>query len=110
MFLEFPFYNTFIEKPLIKRLNNIDLLHKLQFYDELSTEKISKAFKTYAKNYRTETIHSKNPSVQLKTIESSIKDYFKDLLNQIKGFKYQITVKVLLRKHREYGDICSFLF
>ena len=26
-------------------------------------------------------------------------------MNQIKGFKYQITVKVLLRKHREYGDI-----
>ena len=26
-------------------------------------------------------------------------------MNQTKGFKYQITVKVLLRKHREYGDI-----
>ena len=30
---------------------------------------------------------------------------FKDLLDEIKGFKYQITVKVLLRKHKETGDV-----
>ena len=30
---------------------------------------------------------------------------FKDLLDQIKGFKYQITVKVLLKKHKQNGDI-----
>ena len=29
--------------------------------------------------------------------KSSIKDLFKDLLNETKGFKYQITVKVLLK-------------
>ena len=29
----------------------------------------------------------------------------KDLLDEIKGFKYQITVKVLLSKHKENGDI-----
>ena len=29
----------------------------------------------------------------------------KDLLDEIKGFKYQITVKVLLRKYKENGDI-----
>ena len=28
----------------------------------------------------------------------------KDLLDEIKGFKYQITVKVLLSKHKENGD------
>ena len=32
-------------------------------------------------------------------------DFVKDLLNEIKGFKYQITVKTLLRKHKENGDI-----
>ena len=33
------------------------------------------------------------------------KDLFKDLLDEVKCFKYQITVKVLLRKHKENGDI-----
>ena len=35
-FRELPFYNTLIEKPHIKRLKNLDLLHELPFYDELS--------------------------------------------------------------------------
>ena len=37
---------------------------------------------------------------------------FKDLLGEIKGFKYQITVKVLLRKEKQNGDIelSSFYF
>ena len=30
---------------------------------------------------------------------------FKDLLDEIKGFKYQITVKVLLNKYKKNGDI-----
>ena len=30
---------------------------------------------------------------------------FKDLLDEIKGFKCQITVKVLLRRHEQNGDI-----
>ena len=30
---------------------------------------------------------------------------FKDFLDETKGFKYQIAVKVLLRKHKENGDI-----
>ena len=34
---------------------------------------------------------------QLETSKSSIKDLFSDLLNETKVFKYQITVKVLLK-------------
>ena len=30
---------------------------------------------------------------------------FRDLLHEIRGFKYQITVKVLLSKHKVNGDI-----
>ena len=30
---------------------------------------------------------------------------FKDLLNEIKAFRYQIAGKVLLSKHKENGDI-----
>ena len=35
----------------------------------------------------------------------SIEDLFKDLLNKIKGFKYQITVTVLLINYKINGDI-----
>ena len=34
-----PFYNTFIEKPEIKKITNVKLLRELPFYDELSIVK-----------------------------------------------------------------------
>ena len=37
----------------------------------------------------------------------ALKDFFKDLSGEIKCFKYQITVKVLLSKHKENGSIIS---
>ena len=39
-----------IEKPYIKRLNNIDMLRELPFYNELNISKTSKAFKGYARS------------------------------------------------------------
>ena len=105
LFQELPFCNVLIEKPRIKRLKNIVLLHELSFYDELSIEKISKAFTRYARSYRTEIIDLKDPLVQLEPNKSSIKDLFKDLLVETNGFKYQITMKVLLRKYKENESI-----
>ena len=35
-----PFHNVLIEKPKIKHLSNIELLHELLLYDELSVVKI----------------------------------------------------------------------
>ena len=37
--------------------------------------------------------------------KSSIKDLFSDLLNETNGFKYQITVKVLLKKYKLNEEI-----
>ena len=79
-------------KKRIKRLKNIDLLHKLPFYNELSIDKISKAFKRYARSYKIEMIDSKEPLVQLEASKSNIKDLYKDLLDKINGFKYQMKV------------------
>ena len=76
-------------------------MHELPFYDELSAVEISKAFKRYARNYKVEIIDLKDPLAQLEARKSSIKDFLKDLLNKMKGFKYQITVKVLLSKEKE---------
>ena len=98
------FYNVLIEKPEIKKLSNIELLHELPFYDELSITEISKAFKRYARSYKVEIVDHKDPLVQLQASKSSIKDLFKDLLNEMKGFKYQITVAVLLSKEKRNGD------
>ena len=50
-------------------------------------------------SYKVETIERKVPIVQLEASESSIKDLFSDLLNETKAFKYQITVKILLKKN-----------
>ena len=104
LFQKPPFHNTFIEKPCIKHLKNIDLLHELPFYNELSIKQVLKAFKRYARSCKIEIIDSKDPLAQLEASKSSIKDLFKDILDDIKGFKYQITVKVLLRKHNENED------
>ena len=35
----------------------------------------------------------------------SIKNLFKDLLNELKDFKYQITLAVLLSKVKDNGEI-----
>ena len=50
-------------------------------------------------------IDSEDPLPQLEASKSSIKDFFKDLLDSIKGFKYQITVKVLFKKHNKKRGI-----
>ena len=68
------------------------------FYNELSMLQISKACKEYARSYKIKIINSKDPLAQLEASKSSIKDLFKDLSNEMKGFKYQIIVKVLLSK------------
>ena len=49
-------------------------------------------------SYQVEIIERKDPIIQLKESKSSVKDLFNNLLNERKGFKYQITVKVLLKK------------
>ena len=101
-FKELPFYNKPIKKPKVKRLKNIDQLAELPFYEQLSVIKINHA---YAMSYKVEIIEKKDRNVQLKASKSSIKDFFNDLLNEIKGLKYQITVKVLLKKYKLNGEI-----
>ena len=50
-------------------------------------------------------MQKKDLIVQLEASKSSIKDLFNDLLNETKGFKYQITVKVLLKKYKPNKEI-----
>ena len=48
-------------------------------------------------SYIVEIIEKKDPIKQLEASKSSIKDLFSDLLNETKGFKYEITLKVMLK-------------
>ena len=100
-FKELPFYNKPIKKPKVKRLKNIiDRLAKHPFYEQLSVIKTDQAFRGYAMSCKVGVIERKDPILQLEASKSSIKDFFSDLLNQTKGFKFQITVKVLLKNTR----------
>ena len=56
-------------------------------------------------SYKVEIVERKDPIVQLEASKLSIKNLFSNLINEIKGFKYQITVKVLLKKYKPNGEI-----
>ena len=47
--------------------------------------------------YKIEIIEKKDPIVQLEVSKLSIKNLFNNLLNKLKGFKYEITAEVLLK-------------
>ena len=94
-----------IEKPKVKHLKNIDRLAELPFYEQLSVVKIDQAFRAYAMSYKAKIIEKKDPIVQLGASKSSIKDLLNNLLNETKGFKYQITVNVLLKKYKHNEEI-----
>ena len=90
---------------MIKRLKNIDLLAELPFYDQLNIIRTDQAFSGYAASYKVEMVNKKYLIVQLATSKANIKDLFNDLLNETKGFKYQINVKVLLKKCKPNEEI-----
>ena len=98
-FKELPFYNKPIEKP-VKRLKSID-----QLAEHLSVVKANQAFKGYTMSYKVRIVERKDPIVQLETSKLSIKNLSSDLLNETKGFKYQINVEVLLQKYKHNGEI-----
>ena len=81
------------------------MLSELPFYEELSVIKTNNAIGGYAISYKVEIIEKKDPIKQLETSKLSIKDLLSDLLNETKGFKYQITLKVMLKKYKPNGEI-----
>ena len=50
--------------------------------------------------YKVELIDKKDPLSQLEASKLSIKDLFYYLLDKTKGFKYQITIKILLKRYK----------
>ena len=67
-FKEFPFYDSFIEKPKIKHLRDINLLAELPFYERLSVIKTDQAFSGYAKSNKVEIVEKKILLYNLKQV------------------------------------------
>ena len=65
----------------------------------MSIIKTDKAFKGYAMSYKSEIVEKKDLILQLEASKLSIKNLLSNLLNETKGFKYQITVEVFLKKY-----------
>ena len=59
-------------------------------------------------SYKVQTVERKDPIVQSKASTLSIKNLFNDILNETKGFKYQITVKVLIKKKYKHNREIEF--
>ena len=106
LFKIFPFYNIFIDNPKVKKLNNVELLKELSFYDELSIVKNKTAFSGYAQSYKIagKIAGKTDVIVQLKASELSIVELFKALLIELKWFQYQITLAVLLSKVKNNSE------
>ena len=103
-----PFYNVlidFIKSDAVKKFNNVELMSKLPFYKDLTAEEISEAFKRYAKSYRVEIVDKKDPVIQLYSSKVRVAKLFEELLSKTKGFKYQITLFVTLKKSKLDGTV-----
>ena len=55
--------------------------------------------------YKVKIVERKDLILQLEATKLSINDLFSNLLDEIKGLKYQITVKILLKKCKPNGEI-----
>ena len=82
-------------------LKNIHFLSELPFYEELNVIETDHAFKGYAISYKVELIQKKDPLIQLEASKSYIKDLFNDLVDETKGYKYQVTLEVGLKRDKD---------
>ena len=84
--------------------NYVTIMLILLFYDELSIVKNKTAFSDYDQSYKTEIVDKRDVIIQLKASEISIKKLFKDLLIELKGFKYKITLAISLSKVKNNSE------
>ena len=76
----------------------------------MSVIKIDQAFSGYARSYKVEIAEIKDPIVKLEASKLSIKDLFSNLVNEMKGFKYQITLKFYQKNTNLMDKLTLLLF
>ena len=87
-----------MEKPKVKKLANVELFNELPFYNNLRVKETAATFKRNAKSFKIEIVDKKDPTIQLYSSKMCIRDLFKVLLYEMKGFKNQITLYVTLKQ------------
>ena len=75
----------------------MDLLSEIPFYEELNVINTNHTITGYAMSYKIELVEKKDTIEPLEASKSSMKDSLNDLLNETKGFKYQIALKLHLK-------------
>ena len=94
---ELPFFPKRFKRP--KRLTKYQALKNiLPFYDSVSMSRIQHAFRNYAETYDVEVVDRISLSDSLFLAKSSIIDLFKVLLKEKRGFKYILSVRVILKR------------
>ena len=88
----------FAKSDAAKEYCRAKFMSELPFYKDLSVQEISEAFKRHAKSYRVEIVDKKDPMIQLCSSKRCVSKLFRKLLSKMKGFKYQITLFVTLKK------------
>ena len=103
-----PFYNVLIDlvkSDAVKKFNNVKYMNELPFYKDFSVEEVGEAFKRYAKIYRVEIVDKKDPMIQLYSSKKCVVELFGEFLSEMKGFKYQITLFVSMKKGKLDGTV-----
>ena len=88
-----------------QKLKDIDLLSELPFLWRTECNKNKSYIQRICSELQSWISWEKDPIEQLEASKSSIKDLFSDLLTETKGFKYQIILKVTLKKYKQNWEI-----
>ena len=109
---ELPFFPP-KRKKRYKRLTKYQILSNiLPFFDSAGISRRQYAFRNYAGTYEVEVMDSKSLDDSLFLAKRSIIDFFKELLEERREFKYILSVRVTLKKwdnvtNSYYIDIIS---
>ena len=96
----------FFEKPVkakikqlsTKKLLSEQLLYKQPINDDISISRNERAFRGYGKTYKAEMINNRNLSDSLSVNKNSKKNLFDKSFRGRRGFKYIISVKIILKE------------
>ena len=89
-----------------KRLTKYQILSNvLPFFDDIGISRRERALRGYAGTYEVEVMDSKSIDDSLFLAKRSINDFFRDLLEEKRGFKYILSTRVTFKKWNNATNI-----
>ena len=105
MFSRKIFLNSLNEKLFVEPLTDKKVLSEPRFYkrflEKQNVTKYSNVFKNHIHSHSFTVSNSQDLASQLNITEPCVKNLLKDLLVEMRSFKYQITLQVSFRKEIE---------